>query len=57
MAIKKGYVIADSDAIVYRVEDTEWLIKPGFGYDDDEPGFLVPIKGAIPVDESEYLED
>ena len=47
MTIKDGYSRTDYDGMLYRTEDTECGIWP----DDEDPGYLVPKAGAIPVTE------
>lgn len=54
MAIKKGFCVSDVDGLVYRREDTYWLIEPD--HEEHDPGVLDCKSGAEPVSPDEYEE-
>ncbi len=47
--IPKGYVRADADGLLYKREDTEWIVQPTH----DDPGVLQPKPGAISLEQQE----
>ena len=55
MPIKEGYCQTDTDGLIYRREDTFWLIWPD--HITGDPGVLDAKPGAIPVPDAEGFEN
>lgn len=53
MGIKDGYCRTDTDGLVYKRDDTFWLVWPD---ETGDPGVLDFKEGAIPVPHEEYWE-
>ena len=54
MSLKNGYCRTDTDGLVYKREDTHWVVFPD--HNTGDPGVLDAKPGAIHCEQQEYEE-